>query len=81
MDSRISHTYFGPTPQARYVTPGMSQEMAYRLIGINALAGVKPVVYTRTTTGEPLRTVDGNRLTVVALHGSALRGVIEIEQI
>ncbi|MGW1615185.1 hypothetical protein ACWCQZ_38220 [Streptomyces sp. NPDC002285] len=81
MDARISHTYFGPTPEARYVTPGLSQEIAYRLIGINALAGFEPVIYTRTPAGEQLRTYDGDLLTVVALHGSALRGVIEIEQI
>ncbi|MFC8247590.1 hypothetical protein [Streptomyces chartreusis] len=81
MDARISHTYFGPTPGTRYVTPGLTQEIACRLIGSNVLAGFEPVVYTRTPAGEPLRTYDGDLLTVVALHGSALRGVIEIEQI
>ncbi|MEV7003323.1 hypothetical protein AB0N62_37440 [Streptomyces sp. NPDC093982] len=81
MNALISHTYFGPTLATSYVTPGLSQEVAYRLIGINTLAGFEPVVYTRTPAGDQLRTRDGNPVTVVALTGSSLRGVIEIEQV
>lgn len=81
MDFLINHRYFGWTPNTNYVTAGLSLEEAHRLIGANTLAGFEPVVYTHTPTGEQLRTHDGHPLTVVALHGSALRGVIEIEQV
>ncbi|MCX5055097.1 hypothetical protein [Streptomyces sp. NBC_00474] len=80
-DALISHRYFGPTPNANYLTSGLSQDEAHRLIGANTLAGFEPVLYTRTPVGDHLRTRDGNLLTVVALHGSSLRGVIEIEQV
>ncbi|WP_331724002.1 hypothetical protein [Streptomyces sp. NBC_00005] len=69
-DALISHRYFGWTPDTSYVTAGLSLEEAQRLIGANTLAGFEPVVYTRTPVGD-----------VVALHGSSLRGVIEIAQV
>ncbi|MGW1044790.1 hypothetical protein [Streptomyces sp. NPDC002547] len=81
MDALISHHFFGPTRAARDLTAGLSLEEAMRLIGMNTLAGFEPVVYTRTPAGDQLRTRAGRLLTVVALHGSAVRGAIEIEQV
>jgi hypothetical protein len=59
----------------------LSLEEAPRLIGANTLAGFEPVVYSQTLAGEQLRTREGHLPTVVALQGSVVRGVIEIEQV
>jgi hypothetical protein len=80
-DALISHRYFGPTPTASYLSSGLSHDEAHRLIGANLLAGFEPVAYTQTPAGDQLRTRDGRLLTVVALQGSSLRGVIEIEHV
>ncbi|WP_331762268.1 hypothetical protein OG524_36510 (plasmid) [Streptomyces sp. NBC_01520] len=81
MDSLINHQFFGATPETRYNVAGLSSEEAYRLIGVNTMAGFEPVVHNRTAKGEPLRTRDGNRLTVVALHGTGVMSTIEFEQV
>lgn len=77
----INHQFLGPSTATRYNVAGLSPEEAYRLIGANTMAGFEPVVHTRNARGEQLRTRDGNRLTVVALTGSAVRGILAFEQI
>jgi len=81
MDSLISHQYFGPSPATRYEVAGLTSKEAYRLIGVNTMAGFEPVMLTRTAAGEPLRTRDGNRLTVVALHGTRVMSAITFEAV
>ncbi|MFL4910896.1 hypothetical protein ACJ6WF_49365 [Streptomyces sp. MMS24-I2-30] len=81
MDSLITHHFLGSTRATRYQVRGLTSEEAYRLIGVNTLAGFEPVVHTRTAKGDQLRSRDGNLLTIVALHGSGVRGVIEFEQV
>ncbi len=74
----ITHQFLGPV---RYEMQGLSLDEAHRMIGANAMAGFTPVVHTRTPDGELLRTRDGHILTVVALHGSSVAGVVAFEQV
>ncbi|GAA2330251.1 hypothetical protein ABZ851_32915 [Streptomyces sp. NPDC047049] len=81
MDSLITHQFIGPSPAARYAVDGLTSEEVYRLIGANTVAGFEPVVHTHTARGDQLRTRDGNRLTVVALHGTSVMSAIAFEQV
>ncbi|MFB7032112.1 MULTISPECIES: hypothetical protein [unclassified Streptomyces] len=66
----VTHFFFGPTPQARYVTEP-SVEVAHHSIGANVVAGFTVGRYSTDREGRPLRTPDGELLLVVTLTGSS----------
>ncbi|MDI3390480.1 hypothetical protein QIS99_30440 [Streptomyces sp. B-S-A8] len=75
----ITHHYLA-TPDTRYEVSDMDAATANQLIGVNTIAGFTPIVHRHTAAGEPLRTRDGDFLTVVALHGTSVVGVVAFEQ-
>ncbi|MFF4699862.1 hypothetical protein [Streptomyces chattanoogensis] len=79
MHPLINHQYIGPTPETRHEIRGLSSEEAYRLIGVNTLAGFEPVLHTHTAQGRQLTTPDGKLLTVVALHSSVAMSALGFE--
>ncbi|MFC8511123.1 hypothetical protein ACFU3J_16280 [Streptomyces sp. NPDC057411] len=66
---KVTHFYFGPTPQTRY-EHSVSEPGAYELIGANTVAGFEATRFTHNAAGQPLTTPDGTPLLVVTLTDS-----------